>query len=84
MTRRTAAALALVALAATAVYLPVLSSLVSQWASDENYSHGFLIVPFAIYFAWAQRARLAAAPLRPSFACRSAMRRSPKSVSSTS
>jgi exosortase len=66
MTRRTAAALALVTLAAIAVYLPVLSSLVSQWASDENYSHGFLIVPFAIYFAWTQRASLAAAPLRPS------------------
>ena len=66
MTRRTATALALVTLAATAVYLPVISSLVSQWASDENYSHGFLIVPFAIYFAWKQRPSLAATPLRPS------------------
>lgn len=68
MTRRTATALALVTVAATAVYLPVLSSLVSQWASDENYSHGFLIVPFAVYFAWSRRASLAAAPLRPSIA----------------
>jgi exosortase len=66
MTRRTVAALALVTLAAAVVYLPVLSSLVRQWASDENYSHGFLIVPFAIYFAWAQRARLATAPPHPS------------------
>jgi exosortase len=66
MSRRTAAAFALVTLAAAAVYLPILSSLVSQWASDENYSHGFLIVPFAIYFAWAQRSALAAAPIRPS------------------
>jgi exosortase len=66
MTRRTAAALALVTLAAVVVYLPVLSSLVKQWASDENYSHGFLIVPFAIYFAWMRRASLAAAPSRPS------------------
>lgn len=68
MTRRTAAALALVTLAAAVVYLPVISSLVRQWASDENYSHGFLIVPFAIYFAWTQRASLAAAPVRPSSA----------------
>jgi exosortase len=66
MTRRTAVALGLVTLATVTVYLPVLSSLVSQWASDENYSHGFLIVPFAVYFAWAQRARLAAAPIHPS------------------
>jgi exosortase len=68
MTRRTAAALALVGLATVTVYFHVLSSLVSQWASDENYSHGFLIVPFALYFAWAQRARLAAVPIRPSIA----------------
>jgi exosortase len=67
MTKRTAAALALVTLAAIVVYFHVLSSLVSQWASDENYSHGFLIVPFAVYFAWARRASLAAAPLHPSF-----------------
>jgi exosortase len=66
MTKRTTAAFALVALAAIAVYLPVLSSLVAQWASDENYSHGFLIVPFAIYFAWTERSALAAAPVRPS------------------
>jgi exosortase len=68
MTRRTATAVALVILVAIAVYLPIISSLVSQWASDENYSHGFLIVPFAIYFAWAERARLAAAPVQPSSA----------------
>jgi len=36
MTRRTVAALALVVVAATVVYFPILSSLVSQWASDEN------------------------------------------------
>jgi exosortase len=66
MTKRTTAAFALVALAAFAVYLPVLSSLVAQWANDENYSHGFLIVPFSIYFAWTQRTALAAAPIRPS------------------
>ena len=66
MTKRTTAAFAVVALAAVAVYLPVLSSLVAQWASDENYSHGFLIVPFSIYFAWTQRTALAAAPIRPS------------------
>jgi len=36
MTRRTAVALGLVTLATATVYLPILSSLVSQWASDEN------------------------------------------------
>lgn len=67
MARRTAAALGLVASVALIVYGPVISSLARQWASDENYSHGFLIAPFALYFGWRQRARLAAAVPQPSF-----------------
>ena len=66
MARRTAAALGLVASVALIVYWPVISSLARQWASDENYSHGFLIAPFALYFGWRQRARLAAAVPQPS------------------
>ena len=53
--RRTIVALGLVSTATLLVYLPVLSSLVRQWASDDNYSHGFIIVPFAVYFGWAKR-----------------------------
>jgi exosortase len=48
-----------------AVYLPVLVSLVKQWARDENYSHGFLVVPFALFFAWRARRDLASADPRP-------------------
>lgn len=66
MARRTAAALGLVASVALIVYWPVISSLARQWASDENYSHGFLIAPFALYIGWRQRARLAAAVPQPS------------------
>ena len=66
MARRTAAALGLVASVALIVYWPVISSLARQWASDENYSHGFLIAPFALYFGWRRRARLAAAVPQPS------------------
>jgi len=65
MAKRSAVASALVCLAILGVYLPVLSSLVRQWASDENYSHGFIIVPFALYFAWRKRRALAAAPVEP-------------------
>jgi exosortase len=62
MTKRSILASALVCTAILGVYLPVLSSLVRQWASDENYSHGFIIIPFALYFAWQQRRALAIAP----------------------
>lgn len=66
MARRPLLALALVAAAIAVVYTPIISSLVRQWASDENYSHGFLIVPFAAWFVWQQRAALARAPITPS------------------
>jgi exosortase len=46
-------------------YSSVLSSLVRQWANDDNDSHGFLIVPLAIYFAWERRHQLARAEVRP-------------------
>jgi exosortase len=49
-----------------AVYWPVLAKLVSDWAHDDNYSHGFLIVPLAAWFVWERRGRLREAPLRPS------------------
>ena len=39
--------------------------LIAQWASDANYSHGFLIPPLAVYFAWQQRHLLAAQPRQP-------------------
>jgi exosortase len=65
MAKRSVVASALVCLAILGVYLPVLSSLVRQWASDENYSHGFILVPFALYFAWRKRRALAAAPVEP-------------------
>lgn len=52
--------------AMTATYWDIGVALVRQWASDDNYSHGFLIVPLAIYFGWRRREALAAAPARPS------------------
>ena len=62
MSRRSAIALGILAAATLAVYHPVLASLVRQWASDENYSYGFLIVPFAMFFAWRARSGLAMSP----------------------
>jgi len=41
------------------------SSLVRQWASDENYSHGFLVAPFALFIVWKARGALRALPARP-------------------
>jgi exosortase len=48
-------------------YWTVITKLLHDWAHDDNYSHGFLIVPLALYFVWERRARLAAASYRPNW-----------------
>jgi exosortase len=55
-------------LAAALVWLygGILSSLARQWASDDNYSHGFFVAPLAAFFAWERREALRDAQLRPS------------------
>jgi exosortase len=63
---RIAAATGAMLLAFAFLYRNVLVKLVSDWAHDDNYSHGFLIVPLALYFAWERRRQLQAAVPRPS------------------
>jgi exosortase len=48
------------------VYAGTLSGLVRQWASDDDVSHGFLVVPLAAFFLWERRQALHQAPIRPS------------------
>ncbi len=47
------------------LYREVLVKLVHDWLHDDNYSHGILIVPIALYFAWERRERLIAATPKP-------------------
>ena len=57
-----------VALAAAVVWLyaGVVPGLVRQWANDEDYSHGFFVVPLAAYFLWERRQQLRDADPHPS------------------
>ena len=41
-------------------YYPVVSGLVRAWAGSDDYSHGFAVLPIALYFVWQKRAALAA------------------------
>jgi exosortase len=68
MTRRATSvtAFGLVVLSFAVLYRDVLIKLVRDWANDDNYSHGFLIIPIALYFAWERRQRLQAAVMKPS------------------
>jgi len=40
------------------LYKGVIVKLIHDWSIDENYSHGYLVVPVALYFAWDRRERL--------------------------
>jgi len=48
------------------LYYEVMARLVSDWWNDDNYSHGFLIIPIALYFVWERRAALKEAAEKPS------------------
>ena len=64
ITTRTLAGALLVIGAITLVFWQMFVRLVDAWIVDGNYSHGFLIIPIAAYFAWERRHKLAAAPVR--------------------
>jgi exosortase len=64
-TLRGLAPLCVLAASAAWLYADVIVRLVSDWYHDDNYSHGFVIVPLAIYFAYERRDQLRLAPRRP-------------------
>jgi exosortase len=47
------------------LYSGVAPGLVRQWAQDDDYSHGFFVIPLAVLFAWERRNALSAAKRRP-------------------
>lgn len=53
-------------LAGAAVYGPVLLKLARDWSDDPTYSHGFLVLPIALFLAWDRRDRLRAIAASPS------------------
>jgi exosortase D (VPLPA-CTERM-specific) len=66
MRRISLISLLVVGLSAALLFGAVLRKLVADWATDENYSHGFLMVPVVIFVLWRQRKQLAAITERPS------------------
>ena len=52
--------------AAIGLYAPIFPSLVWEWATFPNLSHGFAIPVIAGYLLWARRDRIQGAPIEPS------------------
>ncbi|HKY20065.1 MAG TPA: exosortase A [Vicinamibacterales bacterium] len=63
---RLTGAIALLVASFVLLYWRVIQKLIYDWSHDENYSHGFLIVPLAAYFVWERQAPLRATPIGPS------------------
>ena len=56
-------AIILVALPIVALYLDDWARLVPRWWSDPNYTHGFFVPLFSLYFVWEKWDRLKATPV---------------------
>ena len=61
------AALAGIGVALAFPYAAVAARLIRQWREDETYSHGFIVIPIALYFAWQRRRAILDAPRRPTW-----------------
>ena len=46
-------------------YWPTLVQLVSSWESEPDYSHGYFVVPIALWFLWVRRDRFPKGAVRP-------------------
>lgn len=66
--RRLAVVNAGVAIAlALGIFAPILYYMFLHWNAVEDYSHGNLVGPLALYFAWERRAQLRRAAINPSW-----------------
>ena len=52
---------------ALGIFGPILYYMVLHWSAVDDYSHGFLVVPLALYFAWERRRDLRRTTIRPSW-----------------
>jgi exosortase len=52
---------------AVGVFAPILYHMTRHWRDVPDYSHGFLVAPLAIYFAWERMPRLRKAKVDPSW-----------------
>ncbi len=48
-------------------YWPTLVEMVHKWETHPDYSHGYLVLPIALFFLWTRRGRFPKGELRPSW-----------------
>jgi exosortase len=65
--RLSLAGIALTVTLALGIFAPILYYMILHWKAVPDYSHGFLVGPLAIYFAWERRDKLRRAPIESSW-----------------
>lgn len=58
----------LIALLLVAIYFRIAAKLLVDWYNIPDYSHGFLVPLFAAFLLWDKRKKIAATPVKPSWA----------------
>ena len=48
-------------------YWPTLTNMVHAWESQPDYSHGYLVIPLALFFLWTRRGSMPLDEMRPSW-----------------
>jgi len=66
MNKKTIGLLGLLGVSFVLLYREPMTKLVHDWFVDENYSHGFIVVPIALYFAWQKKEEFRLARHAPS------------------
>ena len=46
-------------------FAPVIKELISTWSTRDDYSHGFFVIPIALYLVWAKREKVLLLPKKP-------------------
>lgn len=52
---------------AVGIFGPILYYMGLHWSQVDDYSHGFLVAPLAVYFAWERRKKLRRVPIEPNW-----------------
>ena len=51
----------------TLLFAPVIWQLINVWKTNDDYSHGFFVIPISLYIVWHKRQKLLSLPAKPSW-----------------
>lgn len=49
----------------TVLFAPIILELIKNWSTNDDYSHGFFVIPISLYMVWRKRQKLLSLPTKP-------------------